>query len=119
MNGYKEIIRGLRQDRDLKQADVAAKLGTTQQHYSKYENGEYELPLRALYLLADFYGVSADYILGRTYCREGLDGLNKKVSIEHTAGEIVSDILSLSPKGRAAVIEYISLQKLKETGSKN
>ena len=115
MNDFKAIIRSLRQDNDLKQIDIANILGTTQQHYSKYETGEYELPLRALLLLADYYGVSADYILGRTRSREGLNGLNKKVNGERTAGEVLSDIMSLNSKGRASVIEYISLQKLKES----
>lgn len=67
MRTFCEIIRGLREDRDLKQSDVAAILGTSQQYYSKYETGKYEMPVRHILILADFYGVSTDYLLaGRT-----------------------------------------------------
>lgn len=117
MRKYTETLRDLREDKDLKQVDIANVLGTTQQHYSKYETGEYELPLRALAALADYYGVSADYIMGRTDCREGVDGLNRKISPEHTVGGLVSDILALSGTGQCAVIEYVGLQKLKEKSS--
>lgn len=112
---YTDIIRGLREDRDIKQIEIANVLGTSQQHYSKYENGEYELPLRALGILADYYGVSADYLMGRTESREGVAGLNKKVSGEYTMGALTSDVLSLDAKSRDAVIDYISLQKLRMT----
>jgi transcriptional regulator with XRE-family HTH domain len=115
MISYTEIIRGLREDKDLKQAEVAKIIGTSQQHYSKYENGEYEIPVRSLMILADYYDVSTDYMLGRTNCREGVAGQNKKVDIDTTAGAVISDILSLSKKGRAAVVEYIELQKIKES----
>lgn len=64
MKKYWEIIRELREDRDLKQSDVAAVLQTTQQVYSRYENGTNELPLYRLRQLCEFYQVSADYILG-------------------------------------------------------
>ena len=63
--GYQQIIRELREDRDLSQADIANYLNTTQQMYSRYENGTCEMPIRHLVKLCDFYGVSADYILGR------------------------------------------------------
>lgn len=115
MKSYTEIMRGLREDKDLKQIEIANVLGTTQQHYSKYETGEYELPLRALITLADYYNVSADFLTGRTECKEGIGGLTIKVTAEHTAGEIVSSILSLSAAGRAAVIDYINLQMMRET----
>ena len=39
-------------------------LGTTQQVYSRYENGVNELPIRHLRTLCEYYGVSADYVLG-------------------------------------------------------
>ena len=118
MKNYTEIIRDLREDRDLKQIEIANILGTSQQHYSKYENGEYEMPIRALMALADYYCVSTDFILGRTECREGVTGQNKKVSADTTAGAVISDILSLSAAGRAAVIEYISMRKMKEADDK-
>ncbi len=63
---YPLIIRELREDRDFSQADVAKILNTTQQMYSRYENGTCEMPIRHLIKLCDFYNVSADYVLGRT-----------------------------------------------------
>ena len=57
-------LRDLREDHDLRQAEIAAVLGTTQQVYSRYENGVNELPLRHLMTLCRYYHVSADYVLG-------------------------------------------------------
>ncbi len=64
MKEYNKIIRELREDHDLKQKDIAKLLGTTQQVYSRYENGENEIPVRHIITLCKFYNVSADYILG-------------------------------------------------------
>lgn len=64
MKEYYEILRELREDRDKKQSELAAVLGTTQQVYSRYENGINELPIRHLRTLCLYYQVSADYILG-------------------------------------------------------
>ena len=64
MKEYYEIIRELREDKDLKQSDIAKILGTTQQVYSRYENKTNEIPLRHIITLCKFYNVSADYILG-------------------------------------------------------
>lgn len=63
MKTYVDIIRELREDRDLTQSDIAKVLGTTQQVYSRYEKGENEMPIRHLVKLCEFYKVSADYIL--------------------------------------------------------
>ena len=63
MKEYWEILRELREDRDIKQATVARVLGTTQQVYSRYENGINEMPIRHLRTLCEYYGVSADYVL--------------------------------------------------------
>ena len=67
MKEYYEILRELREDRDLKQADVAALLSTTQQVYSRYENGVNEMPIRHLRTLCKYYRVSADYVLGLSH----------------------------------------------------
>lgn len=63
MKEYWEILRELREDHDLRQADVAALLHTTQQVYSRYEKGVNEMPIRHLRTLCQFYHVSADYVL--------------------------------------------------------
>lgn len=64
MKKYYEIIRELREDGDYTQKQIADILNTTQQVYSRYENGLNELPLRHLVVLCRFYNVSSDYILG-------------------------------------------------------
>ncbi len=61
-----ERIRSLREDKDLSQTQVAEYLNTSQTVYSRYERNERSLPIEMLYELCNFYGVSADYILGRT-----------------------------------------------------
>ncbi len=59
-------IRNLREDRDLKQKDLAEILHISQNTYSQYENGVIQLTAETLILLADFYNVSIDYLLGRS-----------------------------------------------------
>ncbi|MBR3998524.1 MAG: helix-turn-helix transcriptional regulator [Clostridia bacterium] len=59
-------IRELREDRDLSQKEIAQVIRTTQQQYSKIETGKADISGEKLILLAKFYRVSADYILGLT-----------------------------------------------------
>ena len=63
---YQRRLRDLREDHDKTQQDIADILGTSQTMYAHYERGANELPLRHLLKLADYYGVSADYLLGRS-----------------------------------------------------
>lgn len=50
----------------MTQQEIAEILGTSQTMYARYERGANELPIRHLLTLCNHYGVSADYILGRT-----------------------------------------------------
>lgn len=59
-------IRDLREDKDLKQKDLAAYLAIDQSTYSDYENGRINVPIEQLIKIADYYDVSLDYIVGRT-----------------------------------------------------
>lgn len=59
-------IRDLREDRDLYQKDLAEYLQCSQVCYSYYEMGKRDIPTDVLIRLADFYGTSTDYLLGRT-----------------------------------------------------
>lgn len=59
-------VRELREDHDMTQAEVAGRLGMKQPQYFRYEQGYRDLPTDILIQLADLYGTSTDYILGRT-----------------------------------------------------
>ncbi len=59
-------IRALREDRDLKQRELAEILGVSQNTYSQYETGVIAYTDQVLIKLADFYGVSIDYLTDRT-----------------------------------------------------
>ena len=63
-------IRDLREDRDLKQKEIAGHLMCDQSLYSKYERQERPLPLELAAKLAIFYNVSLDYLVGLTNSKE-------------------------------------------------
>ena len=65
-----ENIRNLRIDNGYTQKEIAQQLGISQNTYSQYEVGVLNYPVDALMILADFYGVSVDYLLGRTNRKE-------------------------------------------------
>lgn len=110
----RNIIRNIREDNDLSQAKVAEFLNITQQYYSKYELGDYELPLRHLIKLGEFYNVSTDYLIGKTKYKNTYDELNKKVIKNKTIGELINDIITLDSNSRKFIIEFIELMKVKQ-----
>jgi transcriptional regulator with XRE-family HTH domain len=59
-------IKDLREDRDLKQRQLAELLNCSQQVYSNYELGQRDIPTDVLIRLSNFYNVSVDYLLGLT-----------------------------------------------------
>ena len=71
-NNYEVIIvqfknlRGIREDKDIKQKDIAKYLNVSQNTYSQYETGVISLTAEVLIKIADFYNVSIDYLLDRT-----------------------------------------------------
>ena len=54
----------LREDHDLSQAQMANILGVSQATYSRYETGRLDVPSQTLIALAQYSGVSVDYLLG-------------------------------------------------------
>lgn len=63
-------LKEIRQDRDLQQVDIAKVLKTSQVQYSKYERGIRVMPIDKIAMLAKFYDVSIDYLLGLTDIRK-------------------------------------------------
>ena len=61
-----ENIRNRREDNDKTQQEVADYLNVKQTTYSKYELGKINIPVDVFIKSADYYGVSVDYLVGRT-----------------------------------------------------
>ena len=103
-----QILKDLREDNDLKQADIANILYITQQTYSNYENAKSEIPIIHLIKLADFYNVSTDFLLGRTNYKYNLDSLNKILIDDITYGEIFNKISLLSKPKLNSLIDFLN-----------
>lgn len=65
-------LKDLREDEELNQGDIAKILNITRQQYQLYESGNREIKFNQVIKLAEFYGVSIDYIAGRTKDKRGL-----------------------------------------------
>lgn len=63
---YAQRIRDLREDRDLTQETIAEILGTSRSYYGRYERGLHPMTADQIIILAKYFNVSADYILGLT-----------------------------------------------------
>ncbi len=59
-------LKEIREDKDILQKDIAKILKITQVQYSRYETGLRLIPIDKLYILADYYHTSIDYLVGRT-----------------------------------------------------
>lgn len=90
------------------QAEISSLLGTTQQIYSRYETNRTDLPLRHLIKLADYYQVSADYILGRTSYPKNPPEMAKPFLKNVTYGEVNGRISSFQTSTKKQLIEYIN-----------
>lgn len=63
---YIQRIKELREDKDLKQINIANMLQMKQPQYARYESGRREFPIDCIIKLANFYNTSTDYLLGIT-----------------------------------------------------
>jgi len=70
MAKFSERLRELRRERCLKQRDMAELCGLKMRSYQQYEYDETYPTVPGLIFLADYFGVSIDYLVGRTDCRE-------------------------------------------------
>ena len=59
-------LRSIREDKDIRQKDIASYLNVSQNTYSQYETGVISLTAEVLIKLARFYNVSIDYLLDQT-----------------------------------------------------
>ena len=66
MPEFSERLKALREEKGLKQIEMAEVLNCIGRHYQKIEHGEINIPSLTLLFLADYFDVSTDYLLGLT-----------------------------------------------------
>lgn len=66
MSNYTNRLKELREKQNIMAKDIAALLQISYRNYQRYEKGEIDPPTSKTLLLAEFYNVSMDYLIGRT-----------------------------------------------------
>lgn len=61
---YYQRLRDVREDFDKTQAEIASVIGTSQQQYARWESGAWQMPIEHYKVLARFYNISIDYLVG-------------------------------------------------------
>ncbi len=102
-----KLLRKLRESKKLTQADVASALKIERSTYTKYESGKSKPFSEMLIKIADYFGVSVDYLLGRSNIQ------NFKESKIKTKAYHNLDVTGLPDEAIKQVEEYIELIKLK------
>ena len=95
----------LRKDNKKTQANIASHLGLTQQAYAAYENNKAVPPSDIIIKLADYFGVSTDYLLGREYKQNSEQKMTEKQK------QLLQLLQQLDNDEMAKVIDYAALIK--------
>ena len=80
MSEFPNRLRKLRKESDLTQKELAEILNTTEATLSRYENGAREPKLDLIHKIANYFGVSVDYLLGNTDEKSNADKIKKAIS---------------------------------------
>lgn len=109
-----QILAFLRKERNIAQKELAALLNLSIGTISNYENGVHFPDLVTLCKLADFYGVTTDYILGRTDYRFDPRTLNRRISDEYTVMDVVDLVITCEKSGNLNnAMDYLSFMSSK------
>ena len=89
---FGERVSELRKDKGLKQKDIATLLNVAVSTVSNYETDSHEPDMENLCKLADLFGVSTDYLLGRTDIKTDINALKEPISSSITKADGHDDI---------------------------
>lgn len=101
-----EILTELRHEKGIGQKELADYLRLSVGTISNYENNIHSPDLETLCRIADFFGVTTDYILGRTAYRCDPEVLNRRISRDYTVTDIINTVLSLDSSTVDRLMEY-------------
>lgn len=99
-----ENLKKIREERKLTKKEVCESTGISERAYLTYEFGEREPKISVIEKLADFYGVTTDYLLGREPAPNPFAELNLS---EDDEAEVIAKYMSLPPEIRACMLDVL------------
>lgn len=113
-----QILSELRTERDLYQKELAVYLNVSIGTISNYEKGVHYPDLDTLCKLADYFGVTTDYLLNRTNYRYYPKHLETPLAKDYTVANLINTTLELSKKDRSMLADYAELLRMRQKNQK-
>lgn len=115
-----QLLKDLRKSKGLNQAELAKLIDVSVQAYQKYEYGTAEPTFDSVCTLADFYGVSTDYLLGREQPDQPpIDQLEKQFNMSVLEKRIINNYLSLPKELRSDLMDFLQKSLKEATDTEN
>lgn len=100
----KDNLKYIREKNGLTKRELCEKTGISERAYLTYEFGEREPKISVIAKLADFYGVTTDYLLGREPAPDPFADLNLNKESEE---DVINKYMSLPPNIRACLMDVL------------
>lgn len=107
MAEFGEILNFFREEKDIGQKELAELLHLTKGSISNYEKGKFEPDIAAIKVLANFFEVSTDYLLGYSEDPASYKTLRESFSGTITFGEVLHMLAKIRPEYREGVLQMI------------
>ncbi len=104
-------IKELRLEKNMLQKELAAYLQVSTGTVCNYEKNTHFPDGDTLCKIADLFGVSIDYLMGRTNFRSGLDVLTQEISTDFLLADLVNEIVSLDVQHQKEICQFTAYQK--------
>lgn len=103
----KDTLKLLREQKNLTKKQVADAIEVTERAYITYEYGQRDVSTGTLQKLADFYGVTTDYLLGRPDAKAPADPIDKLMTVDEMEKDLLREWLSLDEASRKAFLDVL------------
>lgn len=103
MSEFGEVLAKLRQEQHISQAELGRAIFVSGGTISNYEKGVHFPDVEKLLLLADYFNVTTDYLLGRTTSKLSTDVFEQIITDETTVGDLVQSLQKLPLAKRRAI----------------
>lgn len=114
---FSNVLKQLREEKNLSQKDIANYLGLTRQAVTSYELAKREPDYSVLKKLADYFSVSIDYLLGRANCKD-INAFTVGKNIELIRGDLTYKELSADISKKTGVLIFYEMLELYEKGER-